>query len=186
MRPEKCWDFILTGSWSRNKNWCFLWWTGDISSCFHGNKEDISDERSPVVMCEASESRAMLLVTTLGVFNGHVLDVFDKISGHFQSCLWQQKSKDVEPSTAVLSETKKYIFGEMLGHFPDVFSRNKSAHYWQDSRTFCRCVCVNETSYFSWGVGPISRCVCGDRTRYFQSKHEVFLTLTKLPMLKHW
>lgn len=32
----------------------FLWWTGNISSCFHGSKEDISDERSPVVMCEAS------------------------------------------------------------------------------------------------------------------------------------
>lgn len=30
------------------------------------------------------------------------------------------------------------------------------------------------------------RCVCGDRTRYFQSKHEVFLTLTKLPTLKRW
>lgn len=67
---------------------------------------------------------------------------------------------------ACLVATKAAIVDKTPGHFADVFVLTKPVIFHE--------------------VLGQSRCVCGDRTRYFQSKHEVFLTLTKLPVLKRW
>lgn len=97
----------------------FLWWTGDISSCFHGSKEDISDERSPVVMCEASESWAMLLVTTLGVFNGACF-----------GCFWQDLRTFPLMFVATKIKRRRAIYSRIIG--------DKEVYFWWDVGTFSR------------------------------------------------